>query len=41
MLVLEASSALSFDAGGNCILINASGIHLQGGNIRINSGGTV
>ncbi len=40
MLVLEATSALSLDAGGSCLLIEPSGIKLQGASIRINSGGS-
>ena len=40
MMVLEASSALSLDAGGSCILINDGGIQIQGASIRINSGGS-
>lgn len=39
LLVLEATSGLSLDAGGSCLLIEPSGIKLQGASIRINSGG--
>ncbi|MFB0975870.1 MAG: hypothetical protein QMB71_07190, partial [Tolumonas sp.] len=38
MIVLEARSALSLDAGGSCILINDGGIQIHGASIRINSG---
>ena len=40
LLVLEATSGLSLDAGGSCILIEPSGIKLQGASIRINGGGS-
>lgn len=39
MMILEAGSAMSFDAGGSTLLINSSSIQLQGPSIRINSGG--
>jgi type VI secretion system secreted protein VgrG len=39
MLILEASSAMSFDAGGSTLLINSGGIQMQGANVRVNAGG--
>ncbi len=38
-IVLEAATAMSFDAGGSTLLLDNSGIKLQGSTIRINSGG--
>lgn len=40
LLVLEGSSGLSLDAGSSCLLIEPSGIKLQGASIRINGGGS-
>lgn len=40
VLVLEGSSGLSLDAGGSCLLIEPSGIKIQGASIRINGGGS-
>ncbi|MDD2840981.1 MAG: type VI secretion system tip protein TssI/VgrG [Tolumonas sp.] len=39
-MVLEATIAMSFDAGGSILLLDNSGIKLQGASIRINSGGS-
>ena len=39
-MVLEATTAMSFDAGGSTLLLDNSGIKLQGASIRINSGGS-
>lgn len=39
-MVLEAATAMSFDAGGSTLLLDNSGIKLQGACIRINSGGS-
>ena len=38
-IVLEAATAMSFDAGGSTLILDNSGIKLQGSTIRINSGG--
>ncbi len=39
-MVLEATMAMSFDAGSSTLLLDSSGIKLQGASIRINSGGS-
>lgn len=38
-IILEAGSEISLKVGGNFISINASGVHLTGGQINLNSGG--
>lgn len=39
MIILEASTAMSFDAGGSTLLINSAGIQMQGATVRVNTGG--